>query len=403
MSGNSAQTLGRAEATSGEARLVSALVSLLTLGLVDNQLIAPLLPEIASSFGTGEAAVGRTVSGYALAAALAALLIGPFSDVSGRKRFLVLAGVGFSLSSGLVAFADTFAVFTIARVLTGASAGVISALVVAGIADLVPYERRGRVMSWVAAAYFAAPILGVPLGSWAADRMGWRTNYAVFASAGVLCAWFIQAWFREEPVTGTPSAKRWPRYWAFLSARSTAAGALSAFFVTGGLAGFLLFLGAYLRERFSLSLTEVGLVFLLCGLASLAGAFLAGGISDRIGKLRVALTGSLVLGAAVVLVPYAAGFTLYALLSLVGLSAAARVAPLQSLVTELVSKEERGSYVAVRNTLSQCGMAVAAALGASLYESSGFTKVCWFTAGFSFLAFALLMLVDEPRRAEHLG
>ncbi|HXV60671.1 MAG TPA: MFS transporter [Vicinamibacteria bacterium] len=403
MSGNSAQTLGKAEATSGEARLVSALVSLLTLGLVDNQLIAPILPEIASSFGTGEAAVGRTVSGYALAAALAALLVGPFSDASGRKRFLVLAGAGFALASGLVVFADTFVVFAVARILTGACAGVISALVVAGIADLVPYERRGRIMSWVAAAYFAAPILGVPLGSWAADRLGWRTNYAAFASAGVLCAWFIQVWFREGPVSASPSAKRWPRYWAFLTARSTAAGALSAFFVTGGLAGFLLFLGAYLRERFSLSLTEIGLVFLLCGLASLVGAFLAGRISDRIGKLRVALTGSVVLGLAVVLVPYAAGYTLYVLLGLVGLSAAARIAPLQSLVTELVAREERGSYVAFRNTLSQCGMAAAAALGASLYESSGFTQVCWFTAGFSFLAFALLMLVEEPRRAEHLG
>jgi predicted MFS family arabinose efflux permease len=383
-------------ASSEEARVVVVLVSLLGLGLVDSQVIAPLLPEIARSLETSSASVGRTVSGYAAAAAVAALVVGPWSDGAGRKRFLVGAGLVIGVASALVALTPAFFGFALARVVAGAGAGIVSALAVAAIADAVPYERRGRAMGWVATAYFAAPILGVPVASWVGDALGWRANYAGFALFGCVAALAVHGWFHE----GAPSVPSGPRrgYLSFLKSRSTAAGAVSAFFVTGGLTGFLLFLGAYLQERIGLSLTEVGLVFLLSGLASLGGALGAGRISDRLGKLPVALVASVALAALLVLVPEFHGAALYVLLGLVGLAAAARVAPLQSVITELVPAESRGAYVALRNTMSQGGNATAAVVASAVYER-GFEYVCWLTAGFSLVAFWLLFWIKEPARS----
>ena len=380
-----------------EARALSVLVSLLGLGLLDSQILAPVLPEIARSLGTSESAIGRTVSGYAIAAAISALVVGPLSDSHGRKRFLVLAGVILTLGSLLVVLAPTFVTFAIARLVTGAGAGIVSALVVAAIGDLVPYERRGRAMGWVAAAYFAAPILGVPVAAALADRFGWRVNYLVFGVIGSMLVFVVALWFRDATTRPQPVRRR--SYARFLQARSTAAGAFAAFFVTGGLTGFLLYLGAYLQGRLHLTLTEVGLVFLIAGVSSLAGALGAGRIADRAGKIRVAVYGSAALAALLLMVPFVSGFALYALLGLVGLVAAARVAPLQSLVTELVSQEERGAYVALRNTFSQGGNATAAAIGGALYESS-FAYLCWMTAGFSVAAVLLLLLIEEPKSAE---
>ena len=377
-----------------EARTIATLVSLLTLGLTDNQLLSPILPEIAASLGVSVASIALTVTGYAIAAALAALVAGPMSDRTGRGRFLVAAAATFAVSSALVVAAGSYMVFAAARILTGAAAGVISALTVAAIADVVPYARRGRAMGWVAVAYFAAPILGVPFASWLAERAGWRTNYVAFAVAASLVALVVAVSFRE-PESHQAHPARPGGYLRFFRSRSTAAGAVSAFFVTGGLTGFLLFLGAYLRSAFGLSLTKVGLVFLLSGTASLGGAFLAGRFSDRVGKLRVVVAGSAGLTILFLIVPQTAGYALYATLGLVGLSAAARVAPLQSIVTELVSRESRGAYVALRNTLSQGGSATAAAVGAELYEH-GFHTICWMTAAFSAAAVLAMLFIDEP-------
>ena len=391
--GDRAEVLNQADAVPAEKRIVSVLVSLLTLGLVDNQLLAPILPVIAVSLGTTEVWVGRSAIGYASAAALAALIIGPLSDASGRRRFLIAAGVVFGLGSLLVVAAPSFAVFLGARVVTGASAGIISALVVAAIADAVPYERRGRAMGWVAAAY-AVPVLVFPPAGWITGHVGWRTNYVVLAAVGAIVTVAVALWF-EEPERHGRAVRTLRAYLQFLRVRSTAAGAFAAFFITGGLTGFLLFLGAYLRTRFGLSVTSVFIIFFISGVAGLVGALSGGWLSDRVGKLRVALAGSAALAFFLIVVPETGGALLYLTLGLVGLSAAARVAPLQSLVTQLVSAEERGAYIALRNTLSQIGSATAAAIASVLYEY-GFHYICWMTSAFSIAALVLLLLIDEP-------
>ncbi len=385
-----------------ETRLVLVLFALLALGNVDSQVMAPLLPEIARGLGTTASWVGRAVSGYAVAAAVAALVAGPLSDRLGRRPFLAGASALLGLGSAVSAATTSFAGFALARVATGAGAGVISALSIAVIADLVPYERRGRSMGWVATAYTAAPVLGYAMATWVAESVGWRANYVAFAAAGGFLGLAVQTWLRE----GSPRSAgevRSRRYLSFFASRATALGAVSAFFVTGGVTGFLLFLGAYLQKRFGLTLSQVGMVFLWSGVASLAGAFGAGRLSDRVGKTKVALAGCLSLAVFVLAVPRAEGPLLYVALGLVGISVAARLAPLQSIVTELVPPESRGAYVALRNTVSQVGNAVAAIGAAALYER-GFEYVCYMAAAFSVVAFVLLFWIEEPRlRPEGYG
>jgi predicted MFS family arabinose efflux permease len=335
------------------------------------------------------------VSGYAFAAALAALVAGPLSDRLGRRMFLAGAAALLALASAGAALASSFYLFALARIAAGAGAGVISALSIAAIADAVPYERRGRSMGWVATAYTGAPIFGVPVAAWIAASLGWRANYAAFAVLGAVLGIAVQSWLREG--SRSPSGYARARsYRSFLTHRATALGAISAFFVTGGVTGFLLFLGAFLQRDRGLSLSQVAFVFLFSGIASLAGAFGAGRLSDRVGKSRIALAASLSLAVLLLWIPGLEGPLLYVVIGLAGLSVAARLAPLQSIVTELVPMESRGAYVALRNTLSQTGNAAAAIGAGGLYES-GFHLVCYFAAGFSLAAFLLLWWIPEPR------
>lgn len=386
-----------------DVRSAAALIGLLLVGLVDNQILSPVLRDIASSFQVSVGRVGTTVSGYALAAAAAALVVGPLSDRGGRCRFLTAAGLSFALGSTLAYFSNFFGLFVVARIVSGASAGVISALVVATIADRVPYERRGRAMGWVASAYFAAPILFVPAASWLADLLSWRAIYVVFAGTSILLAILVRSWVDEghhRKPKDSETARQSSTYLRFFLDRTTAAGAVSAFFVSGGITGFILYLGAFLGEEFGLSVTQIGLVFLLSGAASLAGAVGAGPLSDRVGKKSMAIVGCIALAVFVMGVPFInGGISLYVLLGLVGLAAASRVAPLQSLVTELVSQESRGAYIALRNTLSQLGIAASASVGAVLYARGGYDFVCYLAVAFSLVAALLLWMVEEPTSA----
>ena len=69
------------------------------LGQSDNQMISPLLPLIAAELHIEVGAAGALMGpAYALAAATAALLIGPLSDKFGRRRFLLWASILFGAS-----------------------------------------------------------------------------------------------------------------------------------------------------------------------------------------------------------------------------------------------------------------------------------------------------------------
>src|SRR6476646_6464285 len=135
--------------------VIAVLFLVFFLGSSDNQMISPLLPLIAREFGLKEGEVGQVIGpAYALAAATAALLVGPLSDRFGRRRFLLYASILFGVSLVSVWLVADVRVLAGVRLLTGLAAGTFSTCSIAYVADYFPYKRRGVAMSIVQAGYF---------------------------------------------------------------------------------------------------------------------------------------------------------------------------------------------------------------------------------------------------------
>src|SRR5205085_5775047 len=77
--------------------------------------------------------------------------------------------------------------------------------------------------------------------------------------------------------------------------------------------------------------------------------------------------------------------------------AALRVAPLQALITELVAARERATYVALRNGMSQLGIAAAVAVGAKVYPRYGLPGVAAWCAVLTLGAWLSLRKLREPQ------
>jgi len=92
------------------------------------------------------------------------LFLGKAVDVFGRKKALILAHLIFTpttaifiLSKSFMAFAVTYALFAIASILFGSATAALQA-------DIVPKERRGRILGSIGALYILMGALGSMVG-----------------------------------------------------------------------------------------------------------------------------------------------------------------------------------------------------------------------------------------------
>jgi predicted MFS family arabinose efflux permease len=389
-------------------RVIVNLFLLLFLGLADNQTIPALLPALGRSLGTTVAVTGLLVVFYSLAAALAAFLAGSLSDYYGRRRFLLVGAFVFMLASAASSFSHSFSELASARALTGLAAGSISTCAIAFAGDWFKYGVRGRAIGLISSAYFLAP-LGVPVAGLIADRLGWPRVFTAFAVLALAVALTAQSLPHEsehrDSLPGRTSEEMLRstlRTFGGLAARrDTSAMLVIAFLVSGGLVSFLTYIGEWLHGSFGLSTTAIGLVFMLGGLVAVAGAPLGGVLADRWGKRSISIASNVLLGAAVAALPWF-GWGVGLLVAFVGVSLGAglRQGPITALMTEMVPRGQRGSFVALRNIFSQLGIGAAVFAGGLLYQWRGYFAVTSLSALMTGLVALLLTThIVEPEAA----
>jgi predicted MFS family arabinose efflux permease len=146
-----------------------------------------LLPQIAQGLSVSEADVGLLLTSYAVVAGLTTI---PLTAITmGIPRHLLIAGTvaAFAVSQLAAAFAPTFLVLMLARLICALAHGIFWSTIAPVAARLAPPGRAGRATAQVFLGNSLAIVLGVPLGTALGQWLGWRAAFGVLAAAGALC------------------------------------------------------------------------------------------------------------------------------------------------------------------------------------------------------------------------
>jgi predicted MFS family arabinose efflux permease len=375
-----------------ESKVIVCLFVILFIGVADSQILSPLLPAIRSQFGKSSSQTGLLFTCYSLCAGLFVLITGPLSDTFGRKQGLLKGLAIFGTGSFLSCMSSSFSMLMAGRSLTGIGAGILSLNSIAYAADFFPYAKRGWAMGSIFSSYFAALILGVPLGSWLGDRHGWNSVFGAMGAAALIL--IFSTYLLLPPLEGiTPNerstgiAEYIRRYLSFFKTRRSLSALLCSFFASAGTSGFLAFLGMWLHDSFNISGSRIGFVFLVSGAAALLASPFAGSLADRIGKRFQFVISSVFLALFLFILPNMHwGSFLFCIFGLISLAAAFRQGPMEAVLSEIVSSESRGSFIALKNSCSQLGIGLAAMLSGILFELHGYSAVCILCAVSSLLA-----------------
>lgn len=368
----------------GSGRRLPIVVPVLAVGtflmITTEFVIAGILPEVAADLHVPLGRAGLLITVFAVGMIVGSPAMTLLTIRLPERLALLLALALFVAGHVVVALAGDFAVMLAARLLTAVATGAFWS-----VASVVAARRAGpllgsRAQGVVGAGGSLGTVLGVPLGAFLAQAVGWRGTFWAIAAAAivlvVLVARFVphdaaahdRGRIRDE-FTGLGSGRLWLTL-------------LACVLTSGGVVSAYSYIAPLLSERAGVAAGLVPIVLTGFGVGSFIGTLLGGRFGDsRPGLVTITTPAAsavlLVLIGLVTDQPVLVG-TLVAVLGLFGLSAngvlihtavhaAGNAAPLGSALT--VAAFNLGTAIGttiVGGLLDTTGVAGPALIGAGI-------------------------------------
>ena len=157
----------------------------LFLSIFSQTIVATAMPRIIADLG-GFDRYTWPATAYLVATAVAVPIVGRLSDIHGRRRFLILGLVVFTLCSIPAGLSQSMTQLVAFRLLQGIGGGLIAASSFAAAADLYPPQGRGRFEAYAGLTSGIAAVTGPLLGGFITDRFAWNWIFFLNVPVGLL-------------------------------------------------------------------------------------------------------------------------------------------------------------------------------------------------------------------------
>jgi predicted MFS family arabinose efflux permease len=348
---------------------IIAIISILQFTVIlDFTVMSPLGALLMRILHLSPSHFGWVVSAYAFSAGISGILAAGFADKFDRKKMLLFFYTGFILGTLLCGMAPEYYSLLAARMVTGLFGGVLFSINLAIIADLFPLEKRGRVMGYVQMAFAVSQIAGIPLGLLLANQFGWHMPFLMIVGFCVLTYGVIVRWMR--PITSHLKDRAAQKPFRHLVRTASDTRYVRAFATTALLStgGFLMmpYASAFLVNNVGVGEKILPVVFIVAGFAGLFTGPLIGRWSDRFGKFRVFVIGSMLAFVMVLIITNLSITPLWLVLIIntaMYTAVFSRIIPSQALISAVPDAKDRGAFMSINASVQQLGGGIASAIG----------------------------------------
>ena len=333
--------------------------------ILDFMIMMPLGPQFTALFGISNAQFGLLVSAYTLSAGFSGLMAATYIDRFGRKPLLLGMYSLFGLATLACAFAPDYLWLMVARVAAGLFGGVLSALSQTIVADVIPFERRGRAMSVVMTSFSVSTVAGVPMGLFLAAHFNWHAPFVgIAALVGLLS---LAAWQTLPRLDAHLHHPERVSVWRGIGQVLAEPNHLKAFAVSGLMmfAAFTVipYITIYLQSNAGMKTQEVPWIYLCGGLATLLSARYFGRLTDRVGKVQMFQRLALAVTVPLMATTLSQGLPLWGLLAISTLFftvMSGRMIPGMAMISSAALPRLRGTFMTLNSAVQSASMGLAA-------------------------------------------
>jgi len=387
-----------------ERWLLFTLASIQFTSVLDFMIMMPLGPQLTQLFDISAGQFGFLVSAYTFAAGLSGLLAATYVDRFGRKRMMLTLYPLFGLAALACSMAPTFAWLMVARVASGFFGGVLMALSQTIVAEVIPFERRGRAMGVVMTSFSVATVAGVPLALFLASHFNWHAPFLAIAMLVSVCALGAAKMLPslKGHLESHPSGDSAPSLLANLrlvlvDRNHLRAYAMSSSMVFSGFA-VIPYITLYLQGNAGFKTEQIPYVYLCGGICTLISARFIGQWSDRAGKAYAFRRLALLMPLPLLAMTLAADLPMAGVLlvsSVLFVVMSGRMIPGMALIGAAADPRRRGSFMTLNSAVQSLAMGLAALVGGQILgrDGNGHLTHYWMAAllggGASLLSFVL--------------
>ena len=269
------------------------------------RIVYPLLPFLSHRFDIS-LQQGATLVAIQTAASLASPIGGTIADRFGERKAMLIALALFITGALSCSLARGFIAFFVGYLLIGLATALYLPSGQAYLSARSPYEQRARVLGIFEMAWAVSAIIGVaPLMYLINQQQQSIVAYAILAGIGILS--FAMLWQLPEHhqrQSLAHGAATTVNMMTFLRQPGLAILLLFPFLTFGGNDLFFVTQSTWLKSDLGANEALIGGLFVIIGIAELAGSSAVVAFADRIGKRRSVIWGFLLTSGCLLLLPF---------------------------------------------------------------------------------------------------
>ena len=356
----------------------SVIIMTIFIDITGFGIVIPLLPFYAQTFQAGSAALGILVASFAMMQFIFAPLLGRVSDAVGRKPVLMISILISSTSFMLFAFANSFFMLLLSRIIAGMATE--TAVAQAYIADITAEEERAKGIGRLGAAFGVGFIAGPAIGGFLSVQ-GYQAPgiAAVFLTLLNLLFVFIflpESATRRTRYSGLPEDHKKSKLSRFAGVfRKSLVGPtfLISFIITFAFATIPVIAPLLGELFFSFGAVEMSYVFIYIGLVQIVlQGFIVGKLAKRLGEEKMIAFGPLLMTSGMLIMPLFPSVLIFICsITLLSVGIGLMDTAIPSFISKRTPKNEQGSMLGVSQSVSSIARVPGPLIGGFVFEVAG--------------------------------
>ncbi|MCC9022783.1 multidrug effflux MFS transporter [Bacillus nakamurai] len=289
---------GHSKAARASLGMVLILGTLASFGPLSLDMYLPALPEVAADLHTTASLAQLSLTFCLLGLAVGQIIVGPLSDMKGRRKPLIISLVLYTLSSLLCAFSPSVSFLIVMRFIQGftGAAGIVIAR--ASARDMYSGKELTAFFSLLMLVNGAAPILAPITGGFVLQFASWKTVFIVLAIIGILIFISVLAALPEslplEKRTKGGLQETLTTFRRLLGDRMFMGFALSQAFVLTGMFAYIAGSPFVLQNIYGVSAQMFSLLFAVNGAGIIAASQITGRLAKKLDERKLFAAGLII-------------------------------------------------------------------------------------------------------------